>query len=133
MILYGVLNLVEKYFCKYVLGKLICDCCYLCEDVGFGEGDFGYYWVGDYNLYFVVMIELIDDGVGCIMVKFEEFKFVENMILIFISDNGGELNVIFNVLFCGGKSELYEGGICVFLIVCWLMFVFLGVICEYLI
>jgi arylsulfatase A len=69
------------------------------------------------NPVLAAMIESIDDGVGCIMHTLKALGLDNNTIVVFTSDNGGELNVTTNGLLRGGKSMLYEGGIRVPLII----------------
>ena len=65
------------------------------------------------------MLESIDDGIGMIDRKLRELGLDHDTIFIFSSDNGGETNVTTNAPLRGGKSQLYEGGVRVPLIVRW--------------
>mgnify|MGYP001386242283 CR=1 FL=1 len=65
------------------------------------------------------MLEGIDDGIGKIRAELAAQKLLENTIFIFSSDNGGESSVCSNAPLRGGKSQLYEGGIRVPLIIQW--------------
>ena len=117
-ILNGRPDLVEKYRKKHPPGKSTRDRCYLCKDSGH-EGDALNHWAGDHNPHLGAMLESIDEGIGLIVRKLKELNLDENTILIFTSDNGGELNVTSNAPLRGGKSQLYEGGIRVPLIISW--------------
>lgn len=63
------------------------------------------------NPHLAAQLEVMDKGVGMIMQKLAELGLADNTILLFTSDNGGELRVTTNAPLRGGKSELYEGGI----------------------
>ena len=129
-ILNGRPDLVKKYIRKHPPGKSGRDRCYLCEDAELGKGDPGHHWAVDHNPHLAAMLESIDQGIGQIASKLEELGLADNTIFIFTSDNGGESNVTSNAPLRGGKSELYEGGIRVPLIVRWPRSIPAGAVCE---
>ncbi|MFC1716864.1 sulfatase-like hydrolase/transferase [Candidatus Poribacteria bacterium] len=58
------------------------------------------------------LIEHMDDGIGRVMGALEESGMSENTLVIFTSDNGGQLNIgASNGPLNGGKGQMYEGGI----------------------
>ena len=117
-ILNGKPKLVAKYRAKHRPGKSTRERCYLCLDAALA-GDPQNHWAGDHNPHLAAMLESIDDGVGQITGKLKALGLDQNTIVIFSSDNGGETNVTFNTPLRGGKSQLYEGGIRIPLIVSW--------------
>ena len=60
----------------------------------------------------VALIEHLDDGIGKVIRALRESGAEDNTLVIFTSDNGGQLNVrASNGSLRGGKQEMYEGGI----------------------
>lgn len=58
------------------------------------------------------MIRCLDDNVGRILDALDRMKIAENSLVIFLSDNGGDLAYgSSNGLLRGGKHDVYEGGI----------------------
>ena len=75
------------------------------------------YWANKNNPHLAAQLRDIDAGVGAIMAKLEEKGMLENTIVVFTGDNGGETNVTSNAPMRSGKSSNYEGGIRVPMIV----------------
>ena len=60
----------------------------------------------------VALIEHLDDGIGKVMAAIKEAGVSDNTMVIFTSDNGGQLNVgANNGPLRAGKQDMYEGGI----------------------
>ena len=117
-ILNGRPDLVKKYLKKHPPGASTRKNCYLCQDAGLDPSACTH-WAPSHNPHLAAMLESIDDGIGLLSRKLEELGLADNTILIFSSDNGGETNVTSNAPLRGGKSQLYEGGIRVPLIIRW--------------
>ena len=128
-ILHGKKELVGKYRKKHPPGQSSRSRCYICRDAGL-EGDPENHWAKHHNPHLAAMLESIDDGLGMIAKKLEKLYLSDNTIIVFTSDNGGETNVTSNAPLRGGKSQLYEGGIRVPLIVRWPTAVPAGSLCN---
>jgi len=75
---------------------------------------------------YAAMVESMDDAVGTLFDTLERLGIAEKTIIIFFSDNGGNMyNTVddttptSNAPLRGGKACMFEGGIRVPLIVCW--------------
>lgn len=88
---------------------------------GFGEQN---------NPAYSAMVSYMDFSVGRIINKLKEQGLTDNTIVIFTSDNGGQIMVTSNSPLRGQKGNLYEGGIRVPLIVKWLGKTKKGSICD---
>ena len=68
----------------------------------------------------VALIEHLDYGVGRVLAALEKNGMMENTLVIFSSDNGGDLDSgANNGIYRSGKRSLYEGGIRVTCGMCW--------------
>jgi len=79
-------------------------------------------WNGHDNAAYAGMLKSLDDSVGALMNKLRETGLDKNTLVVFMSDNGGILEVrntpiTSNAPLKGGKAMLYEGGTRVPLIV----------------
>jgi len=72
---------------------------------------------GQNNAVMAGMIESLDQSVGMLMDKLEDLHLMDKTYIIFLSDNGGLKTATSNLPLRGGKSQCYEGGIRVPLIV----------------
>lgn len=60
----------------------------------------------------VALIEHLDDGIGKVLAALKDAGVSDNTLVIFTSDNGGQLSVgASNGPLTGGKGQMYEGGI----------------------
>ncbi len=82
------------------------------------------------NPALAAMLQSIDEGVGMIASRLEELGIADRTVVMFTSDNGGEDRVTSNAPLRGGKSQLYEGGIRVPLVVRWPRVVKPGSVCR---
>lgn len=68
--------------------------------------------ITDKRVRLVALIEHLDDQVGRILKQLEKSGQIINTLIIFVSDNGGNLNFAANNgPYRGGKGDLYEGGL----------------------
>jgi len=68
----------------------------------------------------VALIEHMDDGIGKVLTSLKENGFHDNTLVMFVSDNGGQLDVgAKNGQLREGKGTMYEGGIRVPAIISW--------------
>ncbi len=72
------------------------------------------------------MLESLDNSVGRVMETIQRLGLTKNTLVVFTSDNGGYLNygsrfqhISSNGMFRGQKTEVFEGGHRVPMIVCW--------------
>ena len=75
---------------------------------------------------YAAMVESMDDAVGTLMDTLDRLKIADNTIVIFFSDNGGNMyNTVddttptSNAPLRGGKASMFEGGVRVPLVVSW--------------
>jgi len=68
--------------------------------------------ISDRRAKLVALIEHLDDGIGKVVSAIRESGVADNTLIIFTSDNGGQVNVgATNGPLRGGKQDMYEGGI----------------------
>ena len=68
----------------------------------------------------VALIEHLDDGVGRVLAALEKNGMMDHTLVIFSSDNGGDLGPgANNGIYRNGKGSMYEGGIRVAGGMCW--------------
>lgn len=68
----------------------------------------------------VALVEHMDDGIGRIMARLKANGQMENTVVVFTSDNGGQLDAGGTAgTWRGGKQDMYEGGLRVPMMVSW--------------
>lgn len=68
--------------------------------------------ISDQRAKLVALIEHLDDGIGKVLRNLKESGQEDDTLVIFSSDNGGQLSVGANCLpWRGGKQDMYEGGL----------------------
>jgi arylsulfatase A-like enzyme len=72
-----------------------------------------------HNAVYAAMIDSMDESVGRLMHKLDELKIADRTVVVFTSDNGGYNQATAQPPLRGAKSEAYEGGIRVPLIIRW--------------
>ncbi len=72
---------------------------------------------GQDNAIMAGMIESLDHSVGLLMDKLKELHLLDKTYIIFLSDNGGLKSATSNLPLRGGKSQCFEGGIRIPLII----------------
>ena len=76
--------------------------------------------IGDKRAKLVALIEHMDDGVGKVLAALKQAGLSNNTLVIFTSDNGGQLAVgANNGPLRAGKQDMYEGGIRVPMCAVW--------------
>ena len=68
-------------------------------------------WASENNPHLAAQLFSIDEGVGQIVAKLQEHNLLNNTLIVFMGDNGGESKVTTNGPLRAGKGSLYEGGI----------------------
>jgi arylsulfatase A-like enzyme len=74
----------------------------------------------------------IDENVGKILQKLQDLKLLDNTLIIFTNDNGGQVNASYadNYPLRGMKGDVYEGGIRVAMAAMWKGVIKPGMICN---
>ncbi len=76
--------------------------------------------ITDKRARLVALIEHLDAGIGKVIDALKETGLAENTLVLFTSDNGGQLSLgASNGLLRAGKGDMYEGGIRVPMCVVW--------------
>jgi len=76
--------------------------------------------IGDKRAKLVALIEHMDDGIGKVLAALKQAGLSKNTLVIFTSDNGGQLAVgANNGPLRAGKQDMYEGGIRVPMCAVW--------------
>ncbi|MHC4693256.1 MAG: sulfatase-like hydrolase/transferase [Planctomycetota bacterium] len=76
--------------------------------------------ISDKRAKLVALIEHMDDGIGKVIASLKDNSLDDNTLIIFTSDNGGQLNVgANNGPLRAGKQDMYEGGIRVPMCAVW--------------
>ncbi|MFT5469039.1 MAG: arylsulfatase A-like enzyme [Verrucomicrobiales bacterium] len=68
--------------------------------------------ISDQRAKLVALIEHMDHGIGQVLEQLEDQQLLEETLIVFTSDNGGQVNVgARNAPLNGGKQDMWEGGI----------------------
>jgi arylsulfatase A-like enzyme len=87
-------------------------------------------WASENNPHLAAQLFSIDEGVGQIVATLQAHNLLDNTLIVFMGDNGGENRVTTNGPLRDGKQSLYEGGIRVPLIMSWASHIQAGSLCH---
>ena len=80
---------------------------------------------------YIALVEHMDAGIGRVLDALEQTEQLANTLVIYTSDNGGQLNVgATNGALKGGKGQMYEGGIRVPTCAMWADGIEKGQVCD---
>lgn len=82
------------------------------------------------NPIYAAMVESMDQAVGTLMSTLQDNNLLDNTIVVFFSDNGGNLDATDNSPLRAGKGDPYEGGIRIPMIVYWNGKIRAGSVCD---
>jgi arylsulfatase A-like enzyme len=76
--------------------------------------------ITDKRAKLVALIEHLDHGIGLVLDTLRESGQADNTLILFTSDNGGQISAgAFNGPYRGGKQDMYEGGLRVPFFAAW--------------
>lgn len=82
------------------------------------------------NPVYAAMIAKLDESVGAVCRALDSLGLAQRTLVVFVSDNGGAMNVTDNYPLRGGKGEPYEGGTKVPLLMRWPGVLEAGAVCD---
>lgn len=87
--------------------------------------------ISEQRARYIAMVEHLDAGVGRVYQALQESGTMENTLLVYCSDNGGQMDVgAYNGDIRGAKLDMYEGGIRVPMMAVWPGYIAAGAVSD---